>query len=152
MREDLEHRAPELEDKVASALRSLGRAVATGARRRWLWLAAAALLSVVAFAWPRGGTPNVPQHLGGDFEVEATADGRGVQFHRTLKPGAVFVVSVFDEAGNTVLPAVKVGSSTWIPDAKLVAAWPDVVRVRVQVVSSDTPEAPTGELRSWRIR
>jgi hypothetical protein len=152
VREDLAHRAPELEDVVASALRARGREQARGAHRWWPWLAAAALLSIVLFAWPRG-TPKVPQHLGGDFKVEATADGRGVQFHWTLKPGAAFFVQVLDEDGKIVLPAVRVESATWIPDAKLVAAWPDVVSVRVEVVSSDTTgTSPTGELRAWRIR
>ncbi|HEX6811461.1 MAG TPA: hypothetical protein VF384_07550 [Planctomycetota bacterium] len=151
-REDLAHSAPGLEDAVAAAVRARGREHVGVARRWWLWLAAALLVSFALFAWPRT-LPDVPQHLGGDFKVEATADGRGVQFHWTLKSGAAFAVQVLDEAGKIVLPEVRVESSTWIPDPRLVAAWPDVVSVRVEVRSSDTTGSPpTGELRAWRIR
>ncbi len=153
MREDLEHRDPELEDVVASAVRSRGQAPARVARRWWLCLAAAAILTVVVLAWPRHETPKAPQHLGGEFAVEETADGLGLKFHLSLEPEDVFVVRVFDENGSAVHAPMKVSSSTWVPAAGLVAQWPAVVIVEVEVeaIAEDPGALRRGKLR-WQIR
>ena len=150
VKQDLDHAAPELEAAVENLVVARGRQ-RVAAASRWLpWLLAAAVLVVafVAFvAWPRTG--RTPQHLAGELSVEPTADGRGLQFRLSKAPQGYFVVTVLDSAGAPAFPAIEVEGSIWVPDARLVAAWPKEGRVVVDARLADKTRIAESQPIPW---
>lgn len=138
VKQDLDHRAPELEAAVENLVLARGRRRGAAARRWLPWLLAAAVLVVALVAWPRREGQKAPQHLGG-LSLAPTDDGRGLLFQMEKPTQGYFVVTVLDRDGKPVpaFPAIEVEASTWRPDARQVAAWPEDGCVAVEARQAD---------------
>jgi hypothetical protein len=149
VKQDLEHRAPELEAAVENLVLARGRQRLPGRSPRWPWLLAAAVLAVVLAAWPRREGPKTPEYLGGELSVVPTADGRGLQFRLLKATQSYFVVTVLDREGHRKFPPIEVEASTWVPDAKLVDAWPPGGRVAVEARQADGQPIAAARPLEW---